>query len=211
MLHEKELISEVECVRSVVAFAAKPNEDVLEDNPLGKIPALVLDDGTSLFDSPVICEYLDGLGPEPKLFPTDDAGRLQQLCWQALGDGMTDMMLFWRTEQMRPQGPFKDITSAFDRKLRACFAWLDANADLLSQAPFGIGHIAIICAIGQLDFRFRESHWREAFPALAKWHQSVSQRESVIATVAKDDASPATVGKFFDASISPIDFMGDRS
>src|SRR3546814_15919853 len=68
-LHEAGLVERVELVRSVVAFAAAPNPEVLADNPLGKIPALILDDGTALFDSRVICEFLDGLHDRARLFP----------------------------------------------------------------------------------------------------------------------------------------------
>jgi glutathione S-transferase len=153
-LHETGLIDRVECKRTVVAYAAKPNEDVLKDNPLGKIPTLILEDGTALFDSPVICEYLDTLHTGPRLLPTDGVPRFRQLRWQALGDGMTDILLLWRNEQMRPEGPYEVITSAFDRKLRACLTRLEEEANALVAAPFGVGHIAIICAIGQLDFRF---------------------------------------------------------
>src|SRR3546814_16852330 len=87
---EAGLVERVERVRSVVAFAAAPNPEVLADNPLGKIPALILDDGTALFDSRVICEYLDGLHDRARLFPAAGPERLRQLRWQALADGLTD-------------------------------------------------------------------------------------------------------------------------
>lgn len=206
VLHETGLIDRVECVRSVVAYAAKPNEDVLIDNPLGKIPTLVLDDGSALFDSRVICEYLDGLHDGTKLLPPSGPERLRHLRWQALGDGMTDIMLLWRNEQMRPQGPYDVLVSAFDRKLRASLAMLENEADALAQAQFGLGHIAIICAIGQLDFRFVDSGWQEAFPQLARWHNEAASRQSVTATIAQDDPSPAVTGKSFDDSVSPINF-----
>ena len=207
VLHETDQTQKVECVRSVVAYAAAPNEDVLADNPLGKIPALVLDNGMVLFDSRVICEYLDGLHDGPKLLPAAGETRLQQLRWQALGDGMTDILLLWRNEQMRPQGPYEVIVSAFDRKLRACFARLESEAQLLAEAAFGLGHISILCAIGQLDFRFLNSRWSDAFPALADWHGKAAARQSVRDTEPRDDPSPVVTGKSFDDSVSPIDFM----
>lgn len=78
---------------------------MLKDNPLGKIPTLVLDDGTSLYDSRVIAEYLDGLHSGSKLFPAEPEMRFRQLRWLALADGMTDILLLWRNERMRPSGP----------------------------------------------------------------------------------------------------------
>ncbi len=203
-LMETGLRDRVDCVRSLVAYAADPNPQVLADNPLGKIPALVLDDGTCLFDSPVICEYLDSLAGGD-LLPASGPERLRQLRWQALGDGITDMLLLWRNEQMRPGGEWTTVTAAFAVKLRAAMARLDAEAAALTATPFGLGQIALICALGQLDFRFPENHWHAAFPALAAWHAKVSQRPSVAATVPQDDPSPVATRAGFDAA-SPIDF-----
>lgn len=210
VLHETGLLDRVVCERSVVAFAAPPNEDVLKDNPLGKIPTLVLDDGSALFDSRVICEYLDTLHGGPRLLPESGDPRFRQLRWQALGDGIGDILILWRNEQMRPGGPYEVIAGAFDRKLRASFARLEQEAADLSATPFGLGQIAIICAIGQLDFRFPDNHWREAFPALAGWHARMARRPSVMATEVRDDPSPAMAGASFDDSVSPIDFLGAR-
>lgn len=210
VLHETGQVDRVTCLRSVVAYAAKPNEDVLRDNPLGKIPALVLDDGTALFDSRVICEYLDGLHDGPFLLPAAGPPRLRQMRWQALGDGMADILLLWRNEQMRPEGPYEVVTRAFERKLRACMETLEDEAGALAGEPFGLGHVAIVCAIGQLDFRFHKSRWTEAFPNLAVWHGEAALRPSVSATAPRDDASPAAVGASFDDSVSPIDFTSAR-
>jgi len=208
--HEKGLVERLECVRSVVAYAAAPNEDVLRDNPLGKIPALVLEDGRCLFDSPVICEYLDALDGHPTLLPKEGADRFAQLRWQALGDGMTDILLLWRNEQMRPGGEYGVVVKAFERKIRASFAQLETEAVSLSDTPFGLGQIAIICAIGQLDFRFRNSHWRAAHPRLADWHDAVLGRDSVARTAPQDDPSPVAVNPAFDPNSSPINFLEVR-
>ena len=83
--HERGLIDRIACVRTVAAMT-KPHAELMQDNPLSKIPTLVLDDGRVLYDSPVICEYLDGLGSAPKLFPAAPAVRLDALRRQALGD-----------------------------------------------------------------------------------------------------------------------------
>jgi glutathione S-transferase len=84
--HETGLLDRLECVRTVVAMPAA-NVDLLTENPLGKIPTLVLDDGTPLYDSGVICEYLDSLHAAAKLFPPQGSARWTALRWQALGDG----------------------------------------------------------------------------------------------------------------------------
>lgn len=182
----------VERIRSVAVFAAPPNPDILADNPLGKIPVLVTDDGQRLFDSRVICEYLIGLANRPDLLPSDPAARIAHLRWQALGDGLTDILLLWRTERARGDRADPVILAAFEAKTRAALATLEAESADLARVPFGLGHIAIICALGQLDFRYAGCGWRAALPGLAKWEAEVATRPSVAATAIVDDgAGPA--------------------
>src|SRR4051812_26133977 len=90
--HELGLAERLACVRTVAA-TTKPHAELMRDNPLSKIPTLVLDDGTVLYDSRVICEYLDGLHSGRKLFPTDPKARMVALRRQALGDGALDFLL----------------------------------------------------------------------------------------------------------------------
>ncbi|WP_244274585.1 glutathione S-transferase N-terminal domain-containing protein [Labrenzia sp. OB1] len=185
-LHETGLLDEVECTRSVVAVHLPPNEQVMPDNPLGKIPVLVTEDGKSVFDSRVICEYLDmrsGTG----LFPADPLARLDQLRWQALADGLTDILLIWRTELSRESGPWQAVTDGWLTKARAAMARLEKEAPLLEAAPFGIGHIALISALGQLDFRWPDCQWRDHFPALSALEARMAKRSSVVATAVVDD------------------------
>lgn len=190
VLHETGQMEQVGCVRTVVAVATPPGPEILINNPLGKIPALVLDDGSCLFDSRVICEYLDAQ-QGGHLLPAAGAARWAQLRLQALGDGVTDILLLQRTEYLRAT-PDAALLEGFRRKLFASFAALETEAPQLEQAPFGLGHIALVCAIGQLDFRYAQSQWRQAFPALAGWHDIASQRDSVVATSVVDDAAPTT-------------------
>lgn len=208
VLHETGLLDQVRCERSVVAYAARANAEVLADNPLGKIPALVLDDGTCLFDSPVICEYLDQRHSGPRLLPDIGHDRFRHLRWQALGDGMMDIMILWRNEQMRPGGQHPVIAAGFDSKLRASLALLDRESGELSATAFGLGHVAVACTIGQLDFRFADCNWRQAYPALAAWYEQIEQRASVKATMPVDDPSPVAAASNQDELKSPIDFMG---
>src|SRR5580692_10038177 len=98
--HERGLVARIACVRTVAA-TAKPHAELMQDNPLSKIPTLVLDDGTVLYDSPVICEYFDTLDGATKLFPKEPKARLAALRRQALGDGFLDMLVLLRDERMR--------------------------------------------------------------------------------------------------------------
>lgn len=191
VLHETGLLDRVTCVRTVVASAAEPNADLLPDNPLGKIPTLVLDDGSALFDSRVIAEYLDGLHSGQKLFPDQRNARFKHLRWMALADGLTDLLLLWRNERIRPEGThYPILLSAFETKTRAALAVLECEAEELRAASFGIGHIALICALGQMDFRFGNSGWRAAHPKLTALYESMRTRPSVAATEVEDDSAP---------------------
>ncbi len=185
VLSEGGLSEKVERVQSVVALAAPPNLDVLKDNPLGKIPVLVTADG-ALFDSRVICEYLDTISGTG-LFPTAIVPRMQALRWQSLADGMTDILLLWRYELNRAGGPWSEVCRGYETKIRATMARLEAEAQALAAAPFSIGHISIVCALGQLDFRWPGSGWNDAFPALSVVHAALSDRPSVKGNPVVDD------------------------
>lgn len=189
VLEDCGLMDQVEKLRNVAIFAAPPNPDILKDNPLGKIPVLITDDGQTLFDSRVICEYLITLSGREDLLPADPDARIKHLRWQALGDGLTDILLLWRTE--RGRGPHGDpvILSAFETKTRAALALLEAESADLTETPFGLGHISVVCALGQLDFRYAGCGWADALPALAAWHADVSTRPSVCATAIIDDGN----------------------
>ena len=184
--HERGLIDRITCVRTVAA-TAKPHAELMRDNPLSKIPTLVLDDGTVLYDSPVICEYFDSLGEGPKLFPAEPKTRLAALRRQALGDGFLDMMVLLRDERMRAQPSDRHQASAAMRKV-AVLRDLEREAAAIAAEPFGIGHIAIGCALSYLDFRYAEEDWRNDQPRIAAWYTTFSARPSVRATEPVDDS-----------------------
>src|SRR5690606_15264698 len=125
--HETGQLENVERVRTVVALATPPGDDILTDNPLGKIPALVLDDGRCLFDSRVICEHLDVRHAGPRLLPPDGADRIAHLRWQAFGDGLTDILLLFRFEYLRTH-PDPALLEGFERKARASLKALEREA-----------------------------------------------------------------------------------
>jgi len=186
VVHERGLIDRIVCVRTVAA-TAKPHAELMQDNPLSKIPTLVLDDGTVIYDSPVICEYLDSLGDGPKLFPAEPGARLTALRRQALGDGFLDMMVLLRDERARKHPSDAHKTSAAARKA-AVLKSLEQDSPALAAAPFGIGHIAIGCALSYLDFRYADEDWRKDHPRIAGWHAAFTARPAVRATEPVDDA-----------------------
>jgi glutathione S-transferase len=195
--HETGLIEKITCVRSVAAMTT-PHPELMRDNPLSKIPTLVRDDGAPLYDSAVICEYLDHLHDGPKLFPASFVERTTALHRQALGDGLLDILVLWRGEATRPPAlRWVVLLKSFATRTDAALAVLEREVPALERSAFSIGHIAIGCALSYLDFRFADRPWRPAHPQLARWHATFLTRPSVRATEPVDDTekpmTPASV------------------
>ena len=182
--HELGLADRIETLRTRVAMT-ELNREILADNPIGKIPTLVLPDGTVLYDSGVICEYLDALAGGG-LFPKDGAARWTALRRQARGTGLLDMLILWRYERARA-APHPGVIEGFAAKYAATLDALEAEAPALTRDAFSIGHIAIGCALGYLDFRFADLGWREGRPALAGWEAGFAARPAVQAVPVVDD------------------------
>ncbi len=177
--YELGLADSIERIHSVVSLSS-PNLEVMRDNPLGKIPTLMLDDGRVLYDSVVICEYLDSLHAGALLFPPRGEARWTALRRHALGNGMLDTLLLWRSEISKPaarQTP--EWLATFALKTRNALEVIEADADALSRGPFDIGHIGIGAALAYLDFRFTDMGWRTGHPRGEAWMQQFQQRESV--------------------------------
>src|SRR5262245_24107143 len=146
---------------------------LLEFNPLSKVPTLILDDGTRLFDSPVICEYLDSVGSAPKLFPAAGPARWKAICQQALGDGILDATQPRRRELTLPQDEGRKGYIAVQQGKVACsLAELEKGAGSLGDLTT-IGEITIGCALGYLDFRYANEPWRPGHPKLEAWYAKV--------------------------------------
>jgi glutathione S-transferase len=186
MAHEIGVVDRITCVRSVAA-STKPHVELMRDNPLSKIPAMVLDDGAPLYDSRVICEYLDTLHNKPKLFPAEPAARFTALRRQALGDGMLDLLVLWRGERERTH-PSEVHIKSFAARREASLGVLEREAAALAASAFSIGHIAVGCALSYLDFRFADQPWRDDYPAIARWYATFCARPSVQATEPVDDS-----------------------
>jgi glutathione S-transferase len=155
---------------------------LLEVNPLSKVPTLLTDGGQALFDSPVICEYLDSLGNAPKLFPPAGPARWNALRQMALGDGILDACQPRRREIALPQDDGRKEYIATQRgKVDRAIAALEQEADSLG-ALTTIGEVTIACALGYLDFRYANEPWRQAAPKLAAWYAKVAAMPAIAQT-----------------------------
>jgi glutathione S-transferase len=173
---------EIKC--EIVETAARDDENLRRINPLKKIPALVLDDGSSLFDSPVICEYLNTLGgggffPGTSLFGTNK-GKWKALGLQALADGIMDSAVACRYEVIQPQ---EKQNADFIARYRAN---IGAGLDALERMTFAetptIGEISVACALGYIDFRYADLAWRTTRPRLAAWFAEQSKIPAIAET-----------------------------
>jgi glutathione S-transferase len=164
--------------------AWSPDTDLPRDNPLGKVPALSVGDGTTLYDSPVIAEYLDTLHDGPRLFPPNGPARWKALRLQALGDGLCDAAVLRRLEDQRPDGQRSLAWSERQAQAmrRACDA-LEAEAATLGDQPT-IGTLAVVAALAYLDLRFDGDQWRHGRPDLTAWFARACRRDSFIHTQA---------------------------
>lgn len=188
VLYEAGIEDRVSCVRTPVAMD-KPNLDLLPDNPLLKLPTLVLDDGSSIYDSRVICGYLNDLAGAG-LLPAEPRARLTAERRQALGDGLLDVLLLYRQERNKPAARQTPAwLDAFALKLKAVLAALETEAPALRATPFDLGLIAVGCALSYLDYRFADLPWRDGHPALAAWHKDFATRPSVARSLPDDTAA----------------------
>jgi glutathione S-transferase len=176
--HELGLAGKIELLDTVVN-PVSANATLAGENPLMKIPALTTDDGEVLFDSPVICEYLDSLAGG-KLFPASGKARWSALRQQALGDGILDALILCRYEiAARPEDKrFAGWTDGQTKKAHQGLAVLERE-DLSGRT---IGTITAGCTLGYLDFRFPNDGWRARHPKLAEWYKGVEALPSMQAT-----------------------------
>jgi len=163
-----------------------PAGEVNRDNPLGKVPCLVIDHGQALFDSRVICEYLDSRHDRPKLFPAGPA-RWTALRRQAQADGMLDAGILARYETvLRPEERrWPDWIAGQKAKITRGLDVLEGEAESFGETV-DIGTIAVGCALGWLDFRYAADDWRAGRPRLAAWSERFASRPSMTATVPKE-------------------------
>ena len=168
-----------------------PETTIGEHNPLGKIPCLVMDDGSAVFDSRVIAEYVDTLSPVGKLIPADGRERAAVKTWEALADGILDAGILARLEATwRPAE--QQSPAWIERQMSKIHAALQNMSSTLGESncchnnQFGLADIAVGCALGYLDFRFPSLEWRAPFPNLDALYQRLMERQSF-----KDTVPPA--------------------
>jgi glutathione S-transferase len=161
-----------------------PDAAFVAANPLSKVPALITDDGLVLFDSPVICEYLDSLHGGRRLFPDQDPERWQALRRQALADGLLDAAVLCRMETFRPEAKrWSDWTERQWGKVTRALDVLEAEIGTAREEPITIGDIAAGCALSWFDFRALGDDWRLGRPELARWYETFAARPSMQVTV----------------------------
>jgi glutathione S-transferase len=179
----------IDCELELVDVNA-PDNAVIPRNPLSKIPTLVLDDGTSLFDSRVIVEFLDNASPIARLIPADKRARIAVRRWEALADGVLDAGLLIRYESLRPR---KEQSKAWSEKqLGKLNRGIEVLATDLGDRTWCFGErysladIAMGCCLGWVAFRLPSIDWRERYAALARHFDRLMTRPAFAESVPRE-------------------------
>jgi len=161
---------------------------IQQTNPLGKVPCLVMEDGSTLYDSRVIAEYLDTLTPVCKLLPPNGRDRAEVKVWEALADGVLDAAVLVRLETtLRPEA--QQSPEWISRQWGKVHAGLRVMSERLGESAFSAGNhysladVAVGCALGWIAFRFPDIDWRGDYPNLARLFDKLSERQSFKDTV----------------------------
>ena len=180
--HHLGLADSIECRRGQPS-PVKPDPVLSADNPLGKVPAAALPDGTLLADSRSICEWLASQGKDPGYLPAPGPARWPVLELHALGDGILDAAVQSRYETaVRPQALFwPEWRAGQMAKIDATIARLNALTDRLA-GPLTLGSVTVGCALGYLDLRFGDHDWRSANPRLAIWWAAFDETDAMART-----------------------------
>lgn len=178
--HEAGLAGRIEVVHHETSPTLR-NAEVYAQNPLGKVPVLIRPGLTPLFDSDVICAYLDTLHGGPRLIPADGEARWHALQWQAVAQGLADAGIKVRWETVRrPQALRYDaLREGYTQKLLESYDWLERTLD--DDAPVHVGHIAVATALSWLAFR-QLPDFRAGRPRLSAWFDGFERRDSMRAT-----------------------------
>lgn len=155
------------------------SQRLLSANPLGKVPTLVLDNGTTVFDSPVICQYLDGLQDKPMMIPREASERIEVLKWEAFADDLTAAAINLYMEKVRHPDDFhKDFTAALEANIRLAYGYIEKNLPKLKK--FNLAAIAVASAIGYIHFRLASL---KVQGPLSQWFEEISKRPSMAQTI----------------------------
>ena len=161
---------------------AKKSAVLLKSNPMGKIPALILDNGECLFDNPVICEYLDALNDTPVLIPRQGKERFEVLCLAAVGDGLMDTAIVLYMEKTRhPEGFHQVFVDNQQETLKNCLTFYENNISRLKE--LSLASIAAAVAVGYINFRLPHLNPPGQYKNLSAWFAEFSKRPSMVTTV----------------------------
>ncbi len=169
------------------AHPVNRDPNIVAFNPTGQVPTLLTDEGEPLFDSRVICEYLDAMDGRGLIFPPSGPARWRALREQSVGDSLLDAALLVRYEKyVRPSDLGWDgWLNGQMQKIDSCLSVINAEAANFGSR-FDIGTLTTACALGYLDFRFSSFDWRSAAPSAACWFEEVSKRASLLDTMPFD-------------------------
>lgn len=178
--HEAGLADRIEVVHHETS-PTRRNADVFAQNPLGKVPVLLRPGRTPIFDSDVICGYLDTLHDGPSLIPSSGEARWQALRVQAVAQGMADAGIAVRWETVRRPEPLRypPLRDGYVEKLIASYDWLERELD--AESPLHVGHMAVATALDWLEFRALPD-FRAGRPRLVAWFDAFAARPSMRAT-----------------------------
>lgn len=176
----------IELLKSA-AHPVNRDSDIVAFNPTGQVPTLLTDEGEPLFDSRVICEYLDAMDGRGRIFPPSGTARWRALREQSVGDSLLDAALLVRYEKLiRPNDLiWEGWSNGQMQKIDSCLAVINAGSANFGSR-FDIGTLTIACALGYLDFRFSSFDWRSAWPSAASWFEEVNKRASLQDTMPFD-------------------------
>lgn len=181
--HELKLIDKIEIIAPI-----RDNwvQGIAPENPLGKVPSLTTADGMVLYDSIVICEYLNDMA-QGKLFPTSSPAKYRALRLHALADGLLEAAVAQRIEtHMRPANlQWADFLTLQRNKVQGSLKAAEHEVKHFSKAPT-IGEFSLAAALGYIDFRFPTDNWHKDYAKLNAWYQEFSKRPSMLATIPKD-------------------------
>ena len=183
LILELGLQDSVELVDIGAVTPVSSNDELNAVNPLGLVPALLLNDGSALTNSPLICEYLNQIADGP-FYPSDVTRRFKTLGLQALGDGVLDISVALRYETfLRPEAlRWQDWIDHQGQKIKRGLDTLEARCPQFEASPL-IGEITIACTLGYHDFRYPQDEWRAGRPALTAWFEAIMQRDSLQQTI----------------------------
>ncbi|NSX54129.1 glutathione S-transferase [Parasulfitobacter algicola] len=183
LLHETGQTADIQ-LQQVVASPLDPDPALTAINPTGKIPALIRDDGPAIYDSRVICRYLDarvhaGLYPESRIWET--------LTLEATADAMMEaaVLMVYEARFKTEKQQSKDWIEGQWAKVNRAVSILNTRWTSHLSGPLDVAHIAVGCALGYLDFRHDDRGWRHGNDALKDWYQTFSQRDSMMKTTPK--------------------------